>query len=189
MRDVAKSMSQTVSEREFEAFWRLRSIPLTRIPEGDTQTPDYEITLGSERIIVEVKETSPNREELESRRLVAARGYGIAIGGTPGDRVRKMISSASAQLKARAQRKLPTLLVVFDEGRVAGHVEGFQIRVAMYGLEQILLAVPPVGYGRPYVSGVGHGPKRKMTMTDNPARRASYQRTASVSSSEAGVLS
>jgi hypothetical protein len=160
-------VKRTSSEREFEAFCRIRGIPLERIPEADTRTPDYEIAIGSERVIVEVKETSPNPEELESQRLVKERGYGKAIGGTPGDRVRKMIRSASAQLKARSQGVLPALLVVFDQGRVAGHVEGFHIRVAMYGLEQIYIAVPPLGVGRPYATGSGHGPKRKMTETDN----------------------
>jgi hypothetical protein len=78
-----------------------------------------------------------------------------------------MIRSASAQLKARSNGVLPRLLVVFDRGRIAGHVEGYQIRVAMYGLEQIYIAVPPLGHGKPYATGSGHGPKRKMTETDN----------------------
>lgn len=158
---------RTTSEEQFEAFCQLRGISLERIPEADTRTPDYQITIGSEQIIVEIKETSPNPEELESERLVKERGYGNATGGTPGDRVRKMIRSASAQLKARSNGVLPTLLVVFDQGRVAGHVEGFHIRVAMYGLEQIYIAVPPLGLGEPYATGSGHGPKRKMTETDN----------------------
>jgi hypothetical protein len=142
-------------------------VPLTRIPESDKRTPDYEITLGQERIIVEVKETSPNPEERESQRLLAERGYGMATGGTPGDRVRKMIASASRQLKARSGGLLPAMLVVFDQGRVSGHVEGYHVRVAMYGLEQIHIAVPPIGLDRPYRIGAGHGPKRKMTETDN----------------------
>jgi hypothetical protein len=159
--------SRTISEVQFEAFCQARGIPLERIPESDTRTPDYQIAIGADRIIVEVKETSPNPDELESNRLLKERGVGKVIGGTPGDRVRKMIRSASGQLKARSAGRLPTLLVVFDEGRVAGHVEGWQVRVAMYGLEQIHLAVPAIGQMRPYPTGVGHGPKRRMTETDN----------------------
>lgn len=78
-----------------------------------------------------------------------------------------MIRSASGQLKSRSRSELPTLLVVFDQGRVAGHVEGYQIRVAMYGLEQVHIAVPPIGQGRPFAAGASHGPKRKTTETDN----------------------
>lgn len=160
-------MVQTVSEREFEAFCRLRCIPLERITVADTRTPDYEVRLGSDRIVVEVKETSPNPDELESLRLLSERGVGKATGGTPGDRVRKMIRSASGQLKARSRGELPTLLVVFDQGRVAGHVESYHISVAMYGLEQVHLAVPPIGQGQPFITGTSHGPKRKMTETNN----------------------
>lgn len=161
------TVKRTISEEQFEAFCQNRGIPLERIPECDKRTPDYQITIGSERIIVEIKETSPNPEELESDRLLKERGYGNVTGGTPGDRVRKMIRSASGQLKARSSGVLPTLLVVFDQGRIVGHVEGWQIRVAMYGLEQIYIAVPPLGKGAPYATGAGHGPKRKMTETDN----------------------
>ena len=35
------------------------------------------------------------------------------------------------------------------------------------GLEQIYLAVPPIGAGSPYATGIGHGPKRKMTADCN----------------------
>lgn len=160
-------MPQNISEREFEAFCTRRGIPFERIPEASTKTPDYELLLGSARIVVEIKETEPNAEERESDRLLAARGYGTAIGSTPGDRVRQMIRSCSAQLKAYSKGVDPTLLVVFDRGRVAGHVESYQIRVAMYGLEQIHVAVPPIGLGRPRAMGISHGPKRKMTASDN----------------------
>ena len=101
---------RTTSEVQFEAFCQQTGIPLERIPEADTRTPDYQIVIGTERIIVEVKETSPNREELESNRLLKQRGYGNVIGSTPGDRVRKMIRSASAQLKARSNGTVPTVL-------------------------------------------------------------------------------
>ena len=37
----------------------------------------------------------------------------------------------------------------------------------MYGLEQIYIAVPPLGLGQPYATASGHGPKRKMTETGN----------------------
>jgi hypothetical protein len=55
-------------------------------------------------------------------------------------------------VKARAKGVLPTLLVVFDGGRVVGHVEPYNIRVAMYGLEQIHIAVPPLGTGSPHAT-------------------------------------
>jgi hypothetical protein len=93
-------MSQTISEREFEAFCTTRSIPFERIQETSKRTPDYELVLGSDRVVVEIKEADRNPEERESDRLLAERGYGNATGGTPGDRVRKMIRSSSTDLPA-----------------------------------------------------------------------------------------
>jgi hypothetical protein len=160
-------MVQTISEREFEKFCRARRIPFERVPETDCRTPDYEIVLNASRVVVEIKEMERNDEERESDRLVAERGYGNVISHTPGERVRRKIQSCSKQLKARAKGVLPALLVVFDGGRVVGHVEPYNIRVAMYGLEQIHIAVPPIGTGSPHATGIGHGPKRKMTASDN----------------------
>jgi Holliday junction resolvase len=82
-------LKRTISEVQFVAFCQHRGIPLERIPESDTRTPDYQITAGSERLIVEIKETSPNPKEIESDRLLKERGYGNASGGTPGDRVER----------------------------------------------------------------------------------------------------
>ena len=89
-------LKRTTSEEQFEAFCQQRGIPLERIPEADTRTPDYEIAVGAHRIIVEIKETSPNPDELESDRLLEERGYGNVTGGTPGDRVRKIVGDRTA---------------------------------------------------------------------------------------------
>jgi len=116
---------------------------------------------------VEVKELARNDEERESARLVKERGYGIVVSSTPGERVRKKISESSPQFKAYARdATLPNVLVVFD-GLAFGHTDGYNIRVAMYGLEQLRIALPPIGTGSPYATGWSYGPKRKMTAQDN----------------------
>lgn len=160
-------MNRTTSERLFEHFCDARGIVCHRVPEAKSRTPDYELVFGNVRVVVEVKEITANAKEQESDRLLAQRGYGAALSSTPGDRVRKKIADCSAQLKARTQGIHPSLLVVFDRGRIVGHVDAYNIRVAMYGLEQIYVAVPPIGRGSPHATGIGHGPKRKMTATDN----------------------
>ena len=158
--------SRTTSEEVFERFCSERQIPLRRIPEAHTRTPDYELECGQVRVVVEVKEVTPNDEERESERL-AQRGVGKAISHTPGDRVRHKIKSCSGQIKARARGVLPSMLVVFDRGRVAGHVDPYNIRVAMYGLEQVYISVPPIGMGSPHAVGMGYGPKRQMSPDHN----------------------
>lgn len=160
-------MHKAISEKIFEELCARLGIFWRRVPESNSQTPDYELILDSTTVIVEVKEITANAEERESNRLLEDRSYGNVICGTPGDRVRKKITDCSAQIKARTAGKHPSMLVVFDSGRVAGHVDPYNIRVAMYGLEQIYIAVPLIGAGSPYATGIGHGPKRKMTADCN----------------------
>ena len=160
-------MQKTMSEQIFERFCEDRGIVCTRVPEGEGRTPDYELDLDSVRVVVEVKEIAPSAEELESERLARVRGYGNAISSTPGDKVRKKIGDCSSQIKARTGGTLPSMLVVFDRGRVVGHADADNIRVAMYGMEQVYIALPPIGEGEPYATGMGHGPRRKMTPEHN----------------------
>jgi hypothetical protein len=160
-------VTRTFAEYLFERFCDEHGIPCARVPETTAKTPDYEILSKTTPVVVEVKDIEPNAEEIESERLLNERGWGNATGGTPGGRVRAKIDAASPQIKARAQGRLPSILVVCDEGREIGHVEPYHIRVAMYGLEQIYVAVPPPGQGSPYATGMGYGPKRKMTPGHN----------------------
>jgi hypothetical protein len=160
-------MEKTVSEQIFEDFCARRGIVCRHVPEGERKTPDYELVFGEVVVVVEVKEMTPNRKERESDRLARERGCGNAISITPGDRVRKKIVDCSAQIKARTGGTHPSMLVVLDGGRVVGHVDPYNIRVAMYGLEQIYIVAPRVGSGSLYAADIGHGPKRKMTDEHN----------------------
>jgi len=133
---------KTQSERFFEDYCANAGVLCGRISEEDSKTPDYELTIHGQRIVIEVKEFSRNEAELESDRLLSERGYGSVLSNTPGDRVRKKIADSSAQIKARTQGIYPSILVLFDRGQVAGHLDPYNIRVAKYGLEQVHIAVP-----------------------------------------------
>lgn len=158
-------MIKTFSEALFERFCQERRIQYQRVPEEPRQTPDYELVFSQTSVIVEVKEIARNDEERESDRLLAERGYGLVTGGTPGARVRQKIADSSSQIKARTLGNLPSMLVLFDGGR--GHIEPYQIRVAMFGLEQLRVSIPPLGQGAPTAAGWRYGPKRKMTEDHN----------------------
>ncbi len=160
-------MRRTISEQIFEKQCTRLEIVWRRVPESDSRTPDYELVFDATTVVVEVKEITPNAKERESYGIARERGYGNVLGGTPGDRVRKKITECSAQIKARTAEKHPSMLVVFDRGRFGEHIDPYCIRVAMYGLEQIYITVPPIGLGEPHATGIGHGPKRKMTANCN----------------------
>ena len=161
-------MTKTASEIYFENLCADLGIRLKRIQETNSKTPDYELTIDEQIVVAEVKEMTPNKEEQESDRVLQERGYGNVLSTTPGDRVRKKISESSPQIKARAMGKYPSLLVLFDRGFVvAGHLDPYCIRVAMYGLEQVHIAVPIDPSVSPYATGMSYGPKRKMTEEHN----------------------
>ena len=96
---------------------------------------------------------------------------GLATGGIPGARVRGKIADASPQIKARTGGCLPSLLVLCDIkygcGQVSGHLDRYNIRVAMEGLDQVIVAVPRDQSESPYMTGTRSGPRKKMTETHN----------------------
>jgi hypothetical protein len=65
-------MTKTSSEIYFENLCADLGISLARIPEGNSETPDYELTINQQLIITEVKEMARNKEEQESDRVLGA---------------------------------------------------------------------------------------------------------------------
>jgi len=160
-------MPLTISEELFEQFCRAHSIQVIRIDESSDKTPDYEISTPISHIIVEVKELTLNEEDLESERLLTERGYGSVVSSVPGDRIRNKINSASPQIKARTHGQLPGLLVIYAEGRLSPHLEPYCVKAGMFGLQQIIIAVPQDYSKSPYAIGSKLGPKKKMTQDCN----------------------
>ena len=158
---------RTKSESLFEDYCAKAGIDLMRIPEVNSPTPDYVMSIQGTSIVVEVKEIVPNQDERKSERVLYERGYGNILSVTPGDRVRKKISDSSPQIKARTEGIHPSILVLFNQGLVANHLDPYCIRVAMYGLEMVHIAIPKDYSVSPYTTGMSYGPKRKMTEEHN----------------------
>ena len=72
------------------------------------------------------------------------------------------IQDSSPQIKARGVGIHPSILILQDR-TARGHLDPYQVRVAMYGLEQMHIVLPPFLSANPYSSGMTYGPKRKMT--------------------------
>ena len=162
---------KTESENKFEIFCKKSGIEFYKVPEEYTKTPDYELLINQQKIIVEIKEIQPNKEDLESKKILSKTGTGNVLSCTPGDRVRKKISVAGPQLKALSKGTYPTILILYDlvnEGRgVVGHLEPYNILVGMYGLEQVHINVPEDKNISPYSTGMSLGPKWKMSAQHN----------------------
>jgi hypothetical protein len=159
-------MPRTQSEQLFEQFCARKRIPFKRVAVGPNRTPDYDVFLPRRKVVVEVKEITPNAEE-KAAEVAARMGQYAVVSLTPGERIRRKIGDASAQIKARTRRRYPGMLVLYEDGLLPRHIDSYQVRVAMYGLETIVFAVPASPRAAPYPIARRYGPRRKMTPTDN----------------------
>lgn len=70
-------MMRTQSELWLQQFFANRNVSLYRISETDEgRTPDYELDLFGQRVIVEVKELVPNADERASIEMSQRNGVG-----------------------------------------------------------------------------------------------------------------
>jgi hypothetical protein len=152
----------TLSETLFEKFCSNSGINFFPIQTGHKKSPDYELLIDEQRIIIEVTEIDKDKNYYQnSNGLINPPGY------TPGEPIRIKIKKKLPQIKARTEGIYPSILVLFDRGQIAGYLDPYDIRVAMYGLEQIHMNVPINPSLSPYATSMSYGPKRKMTENHN----------------------
>lgn len=149
----------TKSEMLFEGLCDRLGIPYQGIERGPGKTPDYDITLGSQIVVTEVKQL----EESDNDRRLLAEGAGWE---TPGRRIRLKIDASKKQLRSRAGGTLPTLLVVYDNGTFHG-TEIDDIKTAMYGDEVVTVKVERATREHVAASAIRPGGGRKCTASDN----------------------
>jgi len=161
----------TQSETWFEEYCNNRKIDFDRIEESDEKTPDYTIRLDGQEIIVEVKEILPNAEEKKAMLEAKKNGTPFVTRILPGERIRKKIASASGQIKARTKGKSPSILLICDIrngcGQVIPHLDQYHLRVAMEGLDQVVIGLPEDKNQSPTIIGRKSGPRKKMTPNAN----------------------
>ena len=153
--DVALERSRkekrAVSELLFEACCEKAQIGCKPIPTAqNVKTPDYELSIGGQTIIAEVKELKEDE----------AGGHHEIVG----NRIRQKIRQCAPQLKARtAGRRHPGMLVLYRSGSSdLSYFYDPHLPAAMYGHYTLDLEVPR--RGRPYaVGGQRFGSGKKMT--------------------------
>src|SRR5712691_8884246 len=93
----------TISETLFESLCMSRRIRCERILVTNNKTPDFVITLGAQRVVVEVKQLDPNKEDNRVEQALSTTGTDTCGIVPPTARVRKQIASGYDQLKAAAR--------------------------------------------------------------------------------------
>ena len=157
---------RTPSELLFEEFCERKGIRCHRVNADTTRTPDYELFLPRRKVVTEVKEIVPNAAE-RAADVAFRRGEPTVVSSIPGQRVRGKISDAVPQIKARTKRLYPGLLVLYEDALIPRHIDPYQVRVAMFGFESVVIAVPNDPRSSPYFVGREYGRGRKMTPAYN----------------------
>ncbi len=154
---------QTISESLFEQFCTENSIPWNRVErDNDARTPDYDIYLNDNIIVVEVKQFDLNDKDKAIIKELSIKGR-AAYWEEPGRRVRNKIGSAKDQLKRRSKNTHPTILILYDD--VGGVVDRHDIMAAMYGQDTIKMEISKSDHILKETEEFGG--KRKFTSTEN----------------------
>ena len=135
----------TVSEAAFEALCQVSGISFTRIPtKMGVQTPDYLLGEQEDPIVVEIKQLDPNEQEAKSMERLIMTGSGGALIGTPGKRAINKIKKAAKQIRSHSGANSSGLVVLYDNTGFGNlHVDPYDIKTAMYGIEQVVVGISP----------------------------------------------
>jgi len=144
----------TISEQQFERFCNTYGLPFKRLTPDIHKTPDYEVVLGGQRTIVEIKELTSNDEEVKVVRDLREKRSASWGSAKVGNRIRYKIDDSKRQLERLAAGKCPGILLLYDTRPIPVRgISPYEILVAMYGFETVDLHVPekmgePVRFGK-----------------------------------------
>lgn len=161
----------TTSEQLFEHLCQSLEVTYRRIPESNTKTPDYELTVSSVNILVEVKQLDENDED-QLINAAFSRGEETPGEKCPSSRVRHKIAEAYSQLKACYRRGLATGAVLYNNAGFLNYIDTWTVTTAMFGDYGYRLGIPAPS-GDPIVTlGAGFMGGRKVTR--NTCRALSF---------------
>jgi len=162
-------MAKTTSEVFFEQFCTQRGIrwePIATKAAAGEKTPDYAVFPKDTKVIAEIKEIQENATERQQREKLLEVEWSMfgERSAKVGDRARHIITTAAKQLRQVAKGKFPAMIVIYNPSfLLSHHTEPHAIKAAMYGFDQIVLALAPINMRKkPRLIDRKSGPGRKM---------------------------
>jgi len=149
----------TVSEQLFEKLCSFRGVEYVRIPEGQSKTADYEVSLGCTKLIIEVKQLDPSAADKQLEKKWGHKDSPVVI--APSDRVQRILADAYPQVRALSNGAKPTMVVIYNNSGEWNWIDSFTISKAMFGL--FGFRIGPNDKGTIVVAGQGYMGKRKVT--------------------------
>lgn len=129
----------TEAEDLFEKLCTSHRIPFARISTRQGRTPDYELSLTSGPVVVEVKQLEPNASDLAFEEQLRS---GLATRMVDMGRARLSIKDAVKQLRPHAKGRLPAIVVLYDTMGHTNYLDPYSLSVALYGPEKMHFAIP-----------------------------------------------
>ena len=156
---------KTESEKLFEDFCATKSISCEKIKEESNKRPDYWISISDLKVVAEVKQLNPNKEDKAKYKEFKEKGF-VVGDSPPGARVRGKITDSAPQISSLAKGKFPGLLVLYNTVPLVNLLGPYHIKTA-YGLDTFVISRPASFEERPNVIERKSGPKRKLTENHN----------------------
>ncbi len=158
---------RTQSEALFEDYCARNGVRFERVPTGTSKTNDYDLFIGTTRIVCEVKQIDPNKEDRAWER------DGTRRSPWPRNRVRNKIKAAVRQIRARGDGRFPSLLIIYNNvpGRPA-LVSGAVVLDARYGQEVAVVRVFEDVQHPPELDHMAFGGNRRVTPEQNTSLSA-----------------
>jgi hypothetical protein len=169
-------MTCTKSENLFLDYCKLRGYGANRIPTPTDggRFSDYEIVIGQNRIIAEIKELQANPNDRNVVKIIQEHRI-EAFGDEPGRRVRTHVEDAEKQLRRYDNEQVPCVVILYDNIIVDGFrpypaggfladpsnpLNPYNVDVGMYGLQAANLRIHQ--HGRVESLGDARGGKRTL---------------------------
>ena len=160
----------TVSELLFEELCTKCGFQFEKIVESSKKSPDYFLQIRNYKFVVEVKQIDLNKEEKQILNTDPALWgeYEATYGEIPGQRIRSKIRTSMRQMKAVNCSQLPFLLVIYNNTDFWDeYTSPESVRVAMYGIEAILISSKPAPGGGATILSRWYGPEKSITISHN----------------------
>jgi len=132
----------TEGERHFVDFCLKYQFDYRPIQENPrSKNPDYELFPDKTPIIIEIKDIENNPEEKQAINDIASKGFAVWGSSRVGSKIRNKIKDAHLQLKEGSNQS-PTILLIFDDrNECVSVLSPYEIAVAMYGYETLVLNI------------------------------------------------
>jgi hypothetical protein len=152
----------TRSQELFERLCLTRGIACRKILEGKTKTPDYEVSVSSLCVLVEVKQLDENDEDRKINEALLNDDETPGV-ECPSNRVRQQIADAYVQLKAYNRTDLATGIVLFNNAGPLTYIDPWTVTKAMFGNYGYRLGITARSGGAIVPLGAGFMGGRKVT--------------------------